>query len=187
MRILFFAILLTAVPALSEPQPLFDGRSLAGWKSTGEASWTVSDGSIVATGAGQGYLYTEAEFADFELSVDFWVDATTNSGIYIRCRDRLKIHPDTCYELNIWDEHPQQEARTGAIVFKAMPPLAKVDTVNRWNTYEVTAKAGTLTVRVNGVLTATLEDADPSAGFIALQHWESGTVKFRNLQLTHFD
>ena len=28
-----------------------------------------------------------------------------------------------------------------------------------------------------------LEDADPAPGFIALQHWEQGTVKFRNIQL----
>ena len=28
-----------------------------------------------------------------------------------------------------------------------------------------------------------LEDADPAAGFIALQHWGEGTVMFRNISL----
>jgi hypothetical protein len=28
-----------------------------------------------------------------------------------------------------------------------------------------------------------LDNADPTAGFIALQHWADGTVKFRKLEL----
>ena len=45
------------------------------------------------------------------------------------------------------------------------------------------AKGSLISVSVNGVTTAVLEDADPTPGFIALQHWESGTVKFRNVEL----
>jgi len=91
--------------------------------------------------------------------------------------------PDACYELNIWDRHPQQEARTGAIVFVAMPPLARVETVGKWNTMEATARGGQLEVSVNGVITARLRDADPTPGFIALQHWGEGTVRFRAVEL----
>ena len=162
---------------------LFDGTSLAGWRTSGDASWSVVEGNITASGSGDGYLYSEAEYGNFELSAEFWVDASTNSGIFIRCNDRSNIHPDTCFELNIWDRHPQQEARTGAIVFRVMPPLAHVDTVDRWNTYEVAARGGSLVVRVNGEITATMDDADASPGFIALQHFGQGTVMFRNIQL----
>jgi 3-keto-disaccharide hydrolase len=162
---------------------LFDGNSLAGWQVNGDAQWAVENGEIVSAGTGDGYLYSDAQFGDFELRAEFWVDATTNSGIYIRCQDRDNIHPDTCFELNIWDLHPKQEARTGSIVFKVMPPLAHVETIGRWNSYEVTARGSSLVVKVNGRLTATMDDADPAAGFIALQHWAEGTVKFRNIQL----
>jgi hypothetical protein len=137
----------------------------------------------VAAGAGDGFLASETVYGDFRLRVEFWVDATVNSGIFIRCRDRSRIHPETCYELNIWDQHPQQEARTGAVVMHVMPPLAKVETAGRWNTYEVTAQGAAIEVRVNGVITAVLDNADPMAGFIALQHWGDGTVKFRRLEL----
>jgi len=163
---------------------LFDGSSLAGWSAVDEAQWRVEGGEIVATGSGDGFLRTDALYADFELRLEFWVDATTNSGIMIRCKDPQRIHPDTCYELNIWDEHPQQPARTGAIVFVAMPPLAHVTTVGKWNTYEVLARGGQLVVKVNGEVTARLEDADPTPGFIALQHWQTGTVRFRNITLS---
>ncbi|MEH6588700.1 MAG: DUF1080 domain-containing protein [Halioglobus sp.] len=180
----FFAFIVVFSAALSaDMTSVFDGRSLAGWHVSGDAQWSVDNGEIVSAGAGDGYLYSDAIFGDFELRAEFWVDATTNSGIYIRCQDIDNIHPDTCFELNIWDQHPKQEARTGSIVFKVMPPLAQVETIGRWNTYEVTARGSSLVVKVNGTLTATMDDADPAAGFIALQHWATGTVKFRKVQL----
>ena len=163
---------------------LFDGSSLAGWSPTGDIAWQVEGGAIVATGAGDGFLVSEREFGNFHLSLEFWVDGTTNSGVFIRCTDRRRIHPDTGYELNIWDHHPRQEARTGAIVFRAMPPLAEVRTVGRWNTLEAEARGPLLELRINGQLTARLDDAALRSGFIALQHWEAGTVKFRNIVIT---
>jgi len=165
---------------------LFDGSSLAGWHTDGESLWSVDGQNLVASGDGNTFLSTAKEYADFHLRAEFWVDASTNSGIFIRCKDRSRIHPDTCYELNIWDDHPRQEARTGAIVFKLMPPLAQVDTVGRWNTYDIVAKGQLIEVRLNNTLTAVLRDADPTPGFIALQHWEHGTVKFRNIELKTF-
>ena len=162
---------------------LFDGDSLAGWSRQGDAIWRVEEHAIVASGADQGFLLSDSEYSNFRLRVEFWIDESTNSGVFIRCRDRNRIHPDACYELNIWDAHPRQEARTGAIVLKAMPPLAQVRTTNRWNVMDVTANGKQIEVRVNGQLTAVLVDANPDAGFIALQHWASGTVKFRNIML----
>lgn len=162
---------------------LFDGHSLAGWSVAGDAHWSVADSAIVAEGGGDGFLLSKDVYGDFYLSLEFWVDETTNSGIFIRCQDRQRIHPDTCYELNIWDQHPRQEARTGAIVFKFMPPLVQVDTVAHWNRYEVRASGPKIIVTVNGEITAVLDDADSAPGFIALQHWQTGTVKFRNISL----
>ena len=178
-RALTLFLLLWPLTSLAQQlQPLFNGENLQGWQVQGEVEWLVQDRALVASGKGDGFLLTDEEYGDFYLKVEFWVDATTNSGIFIRCMDRQRIHPETCYELNIWDEHPQQEARTGAIVFKHMPPLAHVSTVGRWNTYEVWAKDSTLEVKVNGITTALLKSADPSPGFIALQHWGKGSVKF---------
>ena len=162
---------------------LFDGHTLTGWRSEGEASWQVQEGNIIGSGQGDGFLLHEGLYRDFRLEVEFLVDGDTNSGVFIRCSDPGNIHPDTCYELNIWDAHPRQEARTGAIVFRAMPPLAHVDTVGRWSTLAVTAQGGELLVKINGVTTATLSNADATAGFIALQRWGDGEVRFRRVVL----
>lgn len=169
--------------ACAAPTALFNGDDLSGWNVVGDANWHVESGELVANGDGNGFLVSLAEFTDFQLQLQFWVDETTNSGVFIRCQDRTKIHPDTCYELNIWDQHPRQEARTGAIVFKVMPPLEHVTTIGRWNTYDVTARGGTLVVKVNGVITAMMTRADLKGGFIALQHAEKGEVRFRNIRI----
>ena len=175
--------LFTAMAGCAAAVSLFDGNTLDGWDISGDARWSVSERAIVAAGEGDGFLATASLYGDFFLRLEFWVDATVNSGIFVRCQERGNIHPDTCYELNIWDNHPRQEARTGAIVFRVMPPLAHVDTVGRWNTYEVSARGEWLEVRINGVTTAILDNADPSPGFIALQHVGKGTVKFRSIEL----
>ena len=180
---LFYLLSLTACAG---PQHLFNGMNLEGWKSEGDIEWRVEDNAIIASGSGDGFLYTRAEFGDFYLRVEFWVDATTNSGIFFRCRDRSRSVPVTGYELYVFDVHRIQEARTGSIVFVHMPPLARVETVGRWNVYEVTARGSFVEVKVNGTVTALLEDANPTPGFIALQHWEEGAVKFRSIELSPY-
>ncbi len=183
-RTTLLAIFLSGYASTGASAPvLFNGENLGGWYAQGEASWTVDDGELVGAGSGDGYLISDAEYADFELTLEFQVDPETNSGIYIRCQQRDRVHPDTCYELNIWDLHPQQEARTGAIVFRVMPPLAQVHTLQGWNTYRVRAVGSRLDVWVNGELTAVLEQAEFEQGFIALQRWQTGTVRFRKLLL----
>lgn len=162
---------------------LFDGETLAGWKPVGNASWRVVDGVIEAQGMGEGYLVTETPYTNYRLTLEFWVDATTNSGVFVGCPGLVEPNPKDCYEINIWDNHPTPPARTGSIVFEVMPPLAHKDTIGRWNTYEITNINSSLEVRLNGTVTAVLGNARTEAGHIALQHAESGTVRFRKLRL----
>lgn len=183
IRLVATALLTACQLVRADAAPLFDGASLAGWQPEGQPTWQVLDHALVSSGSGDSFLNSNQEYGNFYLRVEFWVDASTNSGIFIRCTDRSRIHPDTCYELNIWDEHPNQLARTGAIVLKFMPPMAQVETVGRWNTYEVKAEGPIIEASVNGVITAVLENANPTPGFIALQHWGEGTVKFRKIEL----
>ena len=183
IRLLVITLAFPVAGAAAVPLSLFNGHDLEGWQASGEIEWRAVDGAIEAQGSGKGFLSTAREYGDFRLRLEFWVDASTNSGVFIRCRDRSRIHPETCYELNIYDEHPRQEARTGAIVFRVMPPLAHVDTVGRWNTLEVSAVGTSVELKINGVVTAIVDDADTTPGFIALQHWEQGTVRFREIEL----
>jgi|GEM_PF-461721 len=162
---------------------LFDGDTLSGWQAVGEAGWQVVGGLIEAKGAGDGLLVSATQYGNFRLTLEFWVDETINSGVFIGCPTPTEINPKACYEINIWDDHPNPHARTGAIVFQVMPPLAQVDTVGQWNTYEIVSVDSRVKVTLNGTLTAELANAHTAPGFIALQHAGNGTVRFRKLEL----
>jgi Domain of Unknown Function (DUF1080) len=163
---------------------------LEAWRSLGTAPWREdADGVTAGPSDGTGFLVSPRDYEDFILSVEFWIDERTNSGIFIRCGEAEameQLTPFDCYEVNIFDQHPQQENRTGAIVF-VVQPVARVDTAGRWNTLEITARGADIEVRVNGTLTATLGNARTVSGPVALQYGGSGVVRFRELRIEATD
>jgi len=54
------------------------------------------------TGSGGGHLATKAEFADFQLHAEFWVDELVNSGVFVRCPSSGDISGTNAYEVNIF-------------------------------------------------------------------------------------
>jgi len=66
---------------------LFDGRSLDGWRRyDGQPmtdGWKVEDGALVHTSGGYDII-TDDDFQDFELSLEWMVEAGGNSGIFYR-------------------------------------------------------------------------------------------------------
>lgn len=163
---------------------LFNEQDLDNWRQVGAANWQVSEREItVSATAGDGMLVSRDSYTDFKLSLEFWVDEQVNSGIFIRCADTDEFTPLNCYEMNIWDKHPNQDFRTGSIVTLVSPPLAQVNSINKWNTYEITAKGNKLQVAVNGIVTARLQDDKHSSGYIALQCANNGKVRFKNIFL----
>ena len=163
---------------------LFNDNNLSNWKQVGAAIWKVSEREIsVADPKADGMLVTKEKYSNFKLSLEFWVDEKVNSGVFIRCSDAEKITPFSCYEMNIWDQHPKQEYRTGSIVTLVSPPLAQVKTVNKWNKYEIIAAQNNILVTINGIVTARLKDTKHSSGYIALQSANNGSVRFRNIIL----
>lgn len=159
---------------------LLDGSSLDGWVTSGDANWSPSEGGVEAD-SGRGHLITENSYSDFVLTTEFWVDEPANSGVFIRCADPDAISPNSCYEVNIFDQQPDPTYRTGAITNIA-PPTVQVDTAGKWNTLEIRAEGAKLVVTLNGMVTVDIEDSMHAEGPLTLQYF-AGVVKFRNLQL----
>ncbi|CAH0999108.1 hypothetical protein LEM8419_00404 [Neolewinella maritima] len=172
---------LLTVCSCHRPQPLLQ-EAAANWTLHGDADWTVNadafTGRVTDT---VGYVITEASYTDFELELEFRPDSTVNSGIFIRCRGAAPTATD-CYELNIWDRHPQPEYRTGAIVTRSRP-LAYVETIGRWNTYRIRVQSNRIRAWINGTPTADLMNDELAGGYIALQASGTGVVAFRRLQI----
>ena len=159
---------------------LFDGSSLAGWNVLGNANWELADGAVQAD-SGSGFLVTPESYADFELTLEFWVDEPANSGIFIRCADAQSIRDTNCYEVNIYDTRPDQAYRTGGIVHVASP-TSVINAGGRWNTYQIVARGQLLAVTLNGIRVVEVEDSQFADGPIALQYG-AGVVKFRNVRI----
>jgi len=172
---------------------LFNGRDLTGWERVGDANWRIEEGAIVAD-RGNGFLVTPTPHANFELRIEFWADTATNSGIFIRATDPVTITSANAYEVNIWDERPEQKYGTGAIVdVAAVNPMPKAG--GRWNVLEITARGDRFTVILNGEKTVDgVRDSKHATGRIALQHGagvkdasgvvnDRGVIRFRKVEL----
>lgn len=157
---------------------------LDGFTVANTANWTYAGGVMQADsgGAQPSVLITKGDYQDFELTLEVYVSAEHNSGVFIRCADRASILATNCYEINIFDKRPDQSGRTGGApgFFK---PLAQVDAAGKWNTLKIRAEGPHILVVMNGVTTIDSDGPLTSNGPIALQ-WGAGEVKFRNVRVT---
>ena len=168
---------------------LVDGTSgLENFNPIGDANWRAENGAIVADSGKGGYLVSKNSYKDFQIKAEFWADHTTNSGIFLRCSDHAKVGAVTCYEVNIYDQRPEPEYGTGAIVNVAkVGPMPKAG--GKWNTYEFTAKGSQLTVVLNGVQTVDVRDSKHAEGPFALQFGNGpkdapgGAIKWRKVEI----
>ena len=151
------------------------------WDRVGEDVWSEADGVI---GAGPveatGFLVSPEVYGDFRLSLQYWVEDDTNSGIFIRCSSSEEISPDTCYEINIWDSHPNQPSRTGSIV-KLVEPVVKIEGLERWVQVDIVAEGDRIEARFDGEVTAVLTSDRSLQGNIALQYAGKHELKFRDI------
>jgi len=159
---------------------LLDGTSLKGWNTTGDANWKVAEGAIEAS-SGNGMLVSPVSYSNFELTVEFWVDTPANSGVFIRCSDAAAITQSNAYEVNIYDNRPDQTYATGAIVEVASASTPQ-KAAGKWNTFEIRAEGNHLTVVLNGTRTVDVRNDKYARGPIALQY-AGGVVKFRSVKI----
>jgi hypothetical protein len=162
---------------------LENGSGMENFVPVGDANWRQADGALVADKGGKAasYLVSRESFTDFVIYAEFWVNDDANSGIFIRLSDRRTIGSNNSYEVNIYDKRPDPAFGTGAIVnFAKVSPMPKAG--GKWNSFEITARGPQLTVKMNGVQTASVSDRSFFHGPIALQYG-SGIVKFRKVQV----
>jgi len=138
-------------------QPLFDGRSLAGWKLVGGdgRGYVVEDGCIVCPKDGGGNLFTEREYGDFALKLEFWTEPGGNNGIGIRA----PLAGDAAYlgmEVQILDDAAPQYANLqpgqycGSVYQVSPVKRGALKPAGEWNSMEITAVGRRVRVRING-------------------------------------
>jgi hypothetical protein len=151
--------------------PLFNGKDLAGWETSGDARWVVKDGILVGTQGennAPGDLFTKDWYNDFLLKVTYRVEWPCNSGIWFRYQS-----PNRAYQADIL-EYKDPECYSGTLYYPGKMFLAMntdKTLVNRdgWNTMEVEAKYDHIQIRLNGRQVADVHDTTTDSGRIGFQ------------------
>lgn len=219
MRIIFLCVLcasLWAQEAITFGQ--VNGQPLT-WKTIGDGLWhQMQDGTLVGQrdliNQGprktyeadakafrgwldrQAWLYTDSEFTDFVLEVDYWLREGGNSGIALRDPSRaaaaIQAHPDftktpskVAYEIQLNNRYPDPQI-SGAI-YKIAPAKPGFHRDNEWNHIKVDCRNEKITVYINGqeVSAHATDPTRPKRGPIGLQlHDQFSVTMFRNFKLT---
>jgi hypothetical protein len=153
---LSFALLLCAEDGFT---PLFDGKSLNGWRSPQKPGYIVENGILICpeTGGG-GNLYTEKQYADFVLRFEFQMKPDSNNGIGIRMPYdshaasqgmEIQLLDDTgpLYKGKLRPEQLQ-----GAIYDVIPARYGFLKPHGEWNEQEIVAKGRQITVKLNGAI-----------------------------------
>jgi hypothetical protein len=165
-----FAAAGLALPVLAQPEPgftsLFDGKTLNGWKLVRGRGrgYVVEEGVLVCPRDGGGNLFTEAEYADFVLRLEWRLWAGGNNGIGIRA----PLEGDAAFvgmEIQVLDDNGPMYANlepgqyTGSVYQVAPARRGFVKPNGEWNAYEIVADKRQIKVTLNGEV---INDADLS-------------------------
>ncbi|MFJ7412764.1 ThuA domain-containing protein [Streptomyces sp. NPDC098077] len=174
-------------------RPIFNGKTLEGWKQAGPGKFSVSDGALHSEG-GMGLLtYQAKELKSYSLKLDWKMTGDDNSGIFVGFpeSDDPWSAVNNGYEIQI-DATDAADRTTGAVyTFKSANIKAR-DRVLRppgqWNSYEIKVQGERLQVFLNGAKINDFTNTDPARslkdGYIGLQnHGADDQVSFRDIQL----
>jgi Domain of Unknown Function (DUF1080) len=150
-------------------ESLFDGTHLDKWVGS-KTSYIVKDGAIEVdpTGGSGGNLYTEKEFADFELRFQFQLTPGANNGLGVRA----PLKGDAAYvgmELQILDNESPIYAKLNPYqyhgsVYGVMPAnRGYLKPTGEWNDQTVVFKGDQVKIVLNGQVILDGNIADASA------------------------
>ncbi|SFO22627.1 protein of unknown function [Algoriphagus ornithinivorans] len=195
MRKLLICLMLlgmTQVSFVQKKEKLFNGKNLDGWIIYGTEKWYVEDGLLVSESGpdkGYGYLGTEKNYDDFEITLEFKQEANGNSGVFIRSTvDGTKVSG--------WQvEVAPPGSDTGGIyesygrgwLIKPDPEKDKALKFGDWNKMRIVVKGDNVTSYLNGVEMVNFSDPKigEGKGGVLLQIHDGGGIKvyWRNIVL----
>jgi len=177
--------------------PMFDGKSLDGWKTTG--NWIVEEDGSISLHPRPGehgwqrydaYLTTARKYRDFVLDLEFKIAKGGNSGVFLRVGDPAS-QVKSGFEVQILDTHGKPNPGhhdCGGVIGTAGPSKNMAKPAGEWNRYVITCQGTRLKVELNG---EQIHDLDlskskvkdrPPEGYIGFQD-EAKRVWYRNVRI----
>lgn len=199
---------LTAAEKSAGWKLLFDGKSLDGWKaSEDKGAFTVEDGCLVtfsdvAKAKAQNWKRSHlfyvgptgnAEFKNFELSLDIKTAPKANSGVYIHTAYQETGWPDKGYEIQVNNTH--KDVKKGAGLYAIKDNLEAPAKDGEWYTMVIKVEGKRIQTFVNGKQIVDFTEPTPptppakmagrklSSGTFAIQaHDAESVVMYRNIK-----
>jgi hypothetical protein len=139
--------------------PLFNGKNLDGWKLVGGngPGYVVEGNKIVCPPDGGGNLFTEKEYANFVLRLEFKLSPGGNNGVGLRA----PLEGDAAYkgmEIQVLDDPAPQykdikpAQHTGSIYGVVAAKQGALKPTGEWNAYEITARGRHVSIKLNGTM-----------------------------------
>ena len=103
--------------------PLFDGKSLDGWKANeNPQTFSVKDGALVVKGDRAHLFYVgpvqNANFKNFELKAEIMTKPGANSGVYFHTAFQPDGWPSKGYEIQVNNSHTDRKRTAGVYGIK---------------------------------------------------------------------
>ena len=193
----------------SESRPLFDGRTLAGWRGAlyehprefaslehdamkalredsleaMRASWQVEDGALVSE-VSQVFLTSDGYFSDFELMLDYGLGDGGHAGVYLRGSAMLELWGDGPRAMFMASKDPRKRSSGGlysnSLKRTGVAPLVTV-AQDEWNRLRVVMCGSSVWAWINDV--QVLRGARAESQFYPWQPIaHAGPVQFASFQ-----
>jgi hypothetical protein len=189
LALALFICLGRSCPAADEGwTPLFDGKTLDGWKVNGGfARYAVEDGTIVGTtvdGSPNTFL-CKGDYTDFVLELEVKCDPRLNSGVQVRSHVYQKDDPDEKNRKRAGVVYGPQceiarketgtagrfydEGRRGRWLAEIRPEAKGAFKDDGWNRYRIVVQGNRYRSWINGIAASDFTDDMDKQGFIGLQ------------------
>jgi len=173
-------------------ESIFNGRDLSGWTMHGTEKWYVDNGDLVCESGPDkqyGYLSTDQNYKNFDLTLEFKQEANGNSGVFYRSGIegvkisgwQVEVAPSNQHTGGIYESYGR------GWLIQPKKEDEKILKMGEWNTMRILVVGDETTTWLNGHQMVYLKDEKigQSTGFIALQIHDGGGIKvlWRNIKI----
>lgn len=143
---------------------VFNGKNLAGWTGAVD-DYEVKDGAITCKPGKGGVLFTEEQYDNFVVRLEFKLPPGGNNGLAIRYPGKGRASYDGMCELQVLDDDAEKYAKLdprqyhGSVYGMAAAHRGYLRPAGSWNYQEVTVDGSRIKVELNGTI---IVDADVS-------------------------
>lgn len=187
--------------------PLFDGKSLKGWKiklkndkDDADKIFAVKDGEIQVSGGPWGYVYTEKSYKNYIIRYSWMYPkdqpekTTMNSGLLLHIQTPHAVWPKCIEPQGRYKDHgkiyfpgwAKDDKGAKESTFDEAAQKKALKESYEWNTTEATVRGdGTISVKINGVPVSTAK-TELTSGPIGFQS-EGARIHFKDIKIKMLD